>query len=1364
MGGKSTTSTSTVSIPPEVLARYNAVNAKAEQVAATPFQAYGGQFVAPINPTQQAGIEATSQYSQAAQPYYGAATGLALAGAAPVNPQNLQVGRYMNPYTGYVAGATQQALGQQQGQQLSQQQAEAIRAGAFGGDRAGIQRAVLQGQQGLATAQAIAPIYQQGYQQALGAAQQQQGVNLQAQQANRQALQQAGQQIAGLGTGAQQAALQGAQAQIGAGTLAQQTQQAQDTAQYQQFLQERGYPFQVAQFLANIAMGTGALSGSTTTTTQPSSFFSDERLKENIKKIGETNDGQPIYKYNYKGDHRTQIGLLAQDVEKQHPDAVGQSHGYKTVDYDRATEDAEQRPHRGYGGGLDPMNSMGGAVTPMTIGEAFARGGYALSGSVLEPTDLQALLQANKEMYQKTPFGGAAFQRIGGGQNPMGGTSIVPPANLPVARQALAKAPGAPPPSGFKQMVGDINSAQGFYDTFAGEKGIFGEKGVGTAIGKKLGLTGSTPPATGGQNQASGVAAGKPATAPAGGVAAAAAKPTSAPNQAVDTAKPLQQRADIDPNIIPQDTSVMVAAHGGFIHRRGYATDGGGGLGAGVSNENDIIPGMSGGEDPLADVVQSGKQQIHNLQTPGGGAGGQQGGGLGSALMQGASMLGAANTLGNAGSWLATKLPMLFLAHGGVVPRHHYATDGGVDDDPNRADVPSEAIDSDILKSGSQHGNLAVAQPPAGGSGGGSSGLGDAAKAAQAIANIAGMFLAHGGVVPRPHFQTGGGETEDVVPANYSEEADLPSIRAQEAQAQAAFDHRATVANAAKEAGIDVNHAMRLVQGESGFKPTPGDDGSSGSVWQLHIGGISDKYPNAGKGNEFFAQARPDLDKTLTPQEKIKWLNDDRNQAEISKWVAPEIAKNGAAPWTQARVQGLFGLNREGGAPSGGLGAPTAEKSWALRNLPTTTTPEGKEEVNVKQLLIPGLIGLGQMAASPSRYLGSAVLQGLGAGAQAYATLEKQQADTDAVKAGIPGIALESAQKAIFVDPNGETWINVNGKWLNKASWIEAGSPQSTGSAMGDYYVKRLFGSGVAGEKPTEQKAGTTQVAGPSGGPAAPAAPKAPSLYDLTDANKINALSEGQKIAAEEAKNVRSQDYRGARDQLIAENQAVLSAARKQMQDAQTIKPSLNQVATPLATLAAGQEITAGALAPLQQGVVKIANAALEKIGLPPFALEGMTAATVADKASEMLAQAKTLGLDQRAYSALERVANTVPNKNMNKEAFADILATSYIDNYRAQHEGSYTLKYGQGQTVPIGRRSTEAYRADHPELDRQFNTEKMAIKDLLLTKVPIGDGKYEPLLNYLLGQGKDPELRSKITPELINKKYGVNVAKYFTN
>ena len=124
-------------------------------------------------------------------------------------------------------------LGQQQGQQRAQQQAEAIKSGAFGGERAGLQRQLLRGQQDLATGKTMGDIMQAGYAPAMQAAQTDLARTLQA-----------GGQFGTLGTGAQQAGIQAAQALMGAGTVEQQTQQAGLQALYNQFLQERAYPFQ----------------------------------------------------------------------------------------------------------------------------------------------------------------------------------------------------------------------------------------------------------------------------------------------------------------------------------------------------------------------------------------------------------------------------------------------------------------------------------------------------------------------------------------------------------------------------------------------------------------------------------------------------------------------------------------------------------------------------------------------------------------------------------------------------------------------------------------------------------------------------------------------------------------------------------------------------------------------------------------------------------------------------------------------------------------------------------------------------------------------------------------------------------------
>lgn len=68
-------------------------------------------------------------------------------------------------------------------------------------------------------------------------------------------------------------------------------------------------------------------------------MLSDERAKEDIAPIGETYDGQQIYSYAYKADpeHRTHVGLMAQEVEKKHPEAVTEVDGVKFVRYDKAT-------------------------------------------------------------------------------------------------------------------------------------------------------------------------------------------------------------------------------------------------------------------------------------------------------------------------------------------------------------------------------------------------------------------------------------------------------------------------------------------------------------------------------------------------------------------------------------------------------------------------------------------------------------------------------------------------------------------------------------------------------------------------------------------------------------------------------------------------------------------------------------------------------------------------------------------------------------------------------------------------------------------------------------------------------------------
>jgi hypothetical protein len=65
-------------------------------------------------------------------------------------------------------------------------------------------------------------------------------------------------------------------------------------------------------------------------------LFSDRRLKDNIKKVGKLDNGLDVYSYTMNGV--PQIGLIAQEVEKVKPEAVGEIGGFKTVRYDLAVE------------------------------------------------------------------------------------------------------------------------------------------------------------------------------------------------------------------------------------------------------------------------------------------------------------------------------------------------------------------------------------------------------------------------------------------------------------------------------------------------------------------------------------------------------------------------------------------------------------------------------------------------------------------------------------------------------------------------------------------------------------------------------------------------------------------------------------------------------------------------------------------------------------------------------------------------------------------------------------------------------------------------------------------------------------------
>lgn len=68
--------------------------------------------------------------------------------------------------------------------------------------------------------------------------------------------------------------------------------------------------------------------------------FSDKRLKKDIKKVGETAEGQKLYEFSYKGDKkkRRYVSGMADEIEKKHPNAIIKMPltGFKLVDLQKA--------------------------------------------------------------------------------------------------------------------------------------------------------------------------------------------------------------------------------------------------------------------------------------------------------------------------------------------------------------------------------------------------------------------------------------------------------------------------------------------------------------------------------------------------------------------------------------------------------------------------------------------------------------------------------------------------------------------------------------------------------------------------------------------------------------------------------------------------------------------------------------------------------------------------------------------------------------------------------------------------------------------------------------------------------------------
>lgn len=356
-----TKSTSTYTPTAQASGAYTAALTGAQTAAQTPYNPATEQQVAGFTPAQTQAFQKIEASQGGFQPLLNQGVQYAQQAAGPIT--GAQIANYQNPFQSQVIDATTAQLNQQNKIAQSGVAGNSAIRGALGGNRVGVAQAQLAGEQGRNMNSTVAGLNLQGFNTALSAAQQ----DAQRQQAAATQMGQfAGQQ--------QGFTMNDIQALLTSGNQQQAQQQAGYDASTANAQNQTMWPYLNNQYLASIAGSLGPLTGGTTTgsgTTQQNpglagivgggltaaGMLSDRRAKENLRRIGYTDDGQNIYEYNYKGSPRKQIGLVAQEVEQRHPEAVGENGpgGMKMVDYGKALDFAR-------GGSVHPGSSFAQAM------------------------------------------------------------------------------------------------------------------------------------------------------------------------------------------------------------------------------------------------------------------------------------------------------------------------------------------------------------------------------------------------------------------------------------------------------------------------------------------------------------------------------------------------------------------------------------------------------------------------------------------------------------------------------------------------------------------------------------------------------------------------------------------------------------------------------------------------------------------------------------------------------------------------------------------------------------------------------------------------------------------------------------------
>lgn len=284
-GGGTTTSTNyTSSVPEWARPQFETIMGRGLALSETPYQAYQGERVAQFTPLQQQAFQGAENQQVAGQ--VGLGSGLAaMSGLSSfTNPGTAQ--QFMSPFIMNALAPQLQEQARQSAIQGTQQQADAVGRGAFGGSRDAIMRAERERNLGQLQSDTLARGLQTAFESGQGQFNQEQATRLQA----AGALGQLGQTQFG-----QQMDITNLQNQMG-GLQQSQIQRILDQ-QYADFQQQRDFPYQQLGFASDLLRGAGGTSRSIYTTPQTSPLQTLAGLGTAAAGLGRMAKGGEVKRY-----------------------------------------------------------------------------------------------------------------------------------------------------------------------------------------------------------------------------------------------------------------------------------------------------------------------------------------------------------------------------------------------------------------------------------------------------------------------------------------------------------------------------------------------------------------------------------------------------------------------------------------------------------------------------------------------------------------------------------------------------------------------------------------------------------------------------------------------------------------------------------------------------------------------------------------------------------------------------------------------------------------------------------------------------------------------------------------------------------